>query len=86
MSGTGRISHPRAREAMTGRAVLRAVQLPERAKLPHPVMRERCWNYGAVVASVSVSVFAYCPVRSASAAPMDCLKLTVTASLETGAA
>ena len=37
----------------------------------------RC-AYGAVVESVSVSVFAYCPVRSASPAAIGCLKVTVT--------
>ena len=36
--------------------------------------------------SVKVSVFAYAPVRSASLAPIDCVKRTCTRSLATGAA
>ena len=46
--------------------------------------RRDATGYGAVVDSVSVSVLAYVPVRSASLAPMDCLNSIVTASLETG--
>ena len=37
-----------------------------------------------VVDRVNVSVFAYVPVRSASLAPIDCLKPSVTASLDIG--
>ena len=39
-----------------------------------------------MVESVNVRVFAYEPVRSASLAPIACLNVIVTASLETGAA
>ena len=41
-------------------------------------------RYGVVVDRVNVSVFAYVPVRSGSLAPIDCLKPSVTASLEIG--
>ena len=41
-------------------------------------------SHGFVVASVNVSVAAYAPVRSASFAPIDCLKAIANASLETG--
>ena len=43
-------------------------------------------DHGVVVDSVNVSVFAYAPVRSASVAPIDCLKSIATASLLIGAA
>src|SRR5689334_20314636 len=42
-------------------------------------------HQGVVVLSVNVSVLLYEPVRSASLAPMCCLRLTATASLEVGA-
>src|SRR5690349_6192009 len=42
-------------------------------------------GHGVVVDSVNVRVLLYVPVRSASLAPIDCLKLIVTASLEVGA-
>ena len=55
VSGTGRISQPRARDAMTARAVLRAVRLPERATPPRPIDAGALQTaYGAVVASVRV--------------------------------
>src|SRR4051812_21990913 len=41
--------------------------------------------HGVVVDSVKVSVLLYAPVRSAWWAPIDCLNLPVTASLEVGA-
>ena len=43
-------------------------------------------TYGFVVESVNVSVVLYVPVRSASLAPMCCLKPIDTASLDTGPA
>ena len=42
--------------------------------------------YGVVVDSVNVKDLLYVPVRSASAAPIDCLKSTVTDSLDVGPA
>src|SRR5262245_58069821 len=42
-------------------------------------------GYGVVVESVKVSVFEYVPVRSASVAPMCCVNVIVTGSLDTGA-
>src|SRR6185437_2742818 len=41
--------------------------------------------YGGVVDRVNVSVLLYVPVRSASLAPIVCLKLTCTDSFEVGA-
>ena len=43
-------------------------------------------TYGCVVDNVNVSVLLYAPVRSASVAPIDCLNVSVTASLLTGPA
>ncbi len=57
--------------------------VPPRANRAGREPRRRC--YGVVVDSVNVSVLLYAPVRSASVAPIDCLNLTVTASLEVGA-
>src|SRR4051812_24029633 len=48
-------------------------------------MRDELSPYGVVVLSVNVSVFEYDPVRSASLAPMSCLKPITNASLDTGA-
>src|SRR5262245_55160789 len=41
-------------------------------------------SYGFVVESVKVRTFVYAPERSASVAPIDCLKPSGTTSLETG--
>src|SRR5262245_17786226 len=46
-----------------------------------PAVSER---YGVVVDSVNVSVLEYVPVRSASLAPIACLNVAVTDSLEVG--
>ena len=43
-------------------------------------------GYGVVVDRVNVSVLLYVPVRSASLAPIACLNVIATASLETGPA
>ena len=43
-------------------------------------------DYGVVVDRVNVSVLLYVPVRSASLAPIACLNLIVTGSLEIGPA
>jgi hypothetical protein len=41
--------------------------------------------YGVVVDRVNVSVLVYVPVRSASSAPIGCLKPSVTPSFDAGA-
>ena len=49
-----------------------------------PTARSWIARYGVVVLSVNVSVLLYAPVRSASLAPIDCLKSTVRTSLDAG--
>ena len=61
------------RSAASGSASIRRPTLPA-AELAH----------GVVVDSVNVSVLLYAPVRSASLAPIDCLKPIVATSLLTG--
>ena len=69
--------HPASASASTARAPATPAPLYDLAV--------RTNSYGVVVDSVNVSVLEYVPVRSASPAPMCCLKLIVTGSLETGA-
>ena len=74
-----------------------ALWVPERARRARPGRLEKPragptngpapqYPYGVVVDSVKVSVLLYVPVRSASLALTGCLKPTVTASLDAGAA
>jgi hypothetical protein len=74
-----RIRHlPEVRSAAGDRCRTRCGQMrPQRFRLIF-------LSYGVVVLSVNVSVLLYVPVRSASAAPIDWRRPTVTASLVTG--
>src|SRR5262245_12317268 len=63
----------------------RVAAIGEQAYAPVAKLRPARSAYGVVVDSVNVSVLLYVPVRSASLAPMCCLKPTVTTSLDTGA-
>jgi hypothetical protein len=58
----------------------------EDAGVASAMVNTRSRSYGAVVDNVKVNVREYVPVRSGSVAPMCCRNVTVTGSLETGAA